>query len=507
MFRWLFKRQAPEVAPKEAKRLGFFSTDAMPSHESVDIERILLKSIQKTSEQFKLVDENGKAIAMDDIGGGFPSVKYSGDAQGAGIPWEQVAWYSAQGFIGYQVMAIIAQNWLVDKACSMPAKDAVRHGYEVTVNDGTEVKPEVIDEIRRQDKKFRLKEHCREFIRKGRMFGIRHAIFKVQSNDPFYYEKPFNPDGITPGSYKGIVQVDPYWITPELDFQSAADPTSLHYYEPTWWRIGGKRYHRSHLIIFKNGEVPDILKPTYMYGGVSVPQKIAERVYASERTANEAPMLAMSKRMTVLNVDVAQAIADSEGFADKMAKWMGWVSNYGVKIIGGEEKIEQYDTSLADLDNVIMSQFQLVSAASGVPVTKLLGTTPKGFNSTGEYDEKSYHEELESMQEHDLSPLVNRHHMLLVRSEIAPKLKTKPFETEVNWKPTDSPSASEIADINFKKSQTDSNYVNVGALNGVDVRDRLIADPDSGYNGIEAIEQGDIVDINEDGDEEDPDAA
>jgi hypothetical protein len=36
----------------------------------------------------------------------------------------------------------------------------------------------------------------------------------VQLED--YYEKPFNPDGITEGSYKGISQVDPYWMMPML---------------------------------------------------------------------------------------------------------------------------------------------------------------------------------------------------------------------------------------------------------------------------------------------------
>ncbi len=35
----------------------------------------------------------------------------------------------------------------------------------------------------------------------------------------------------------------------------------------------------------------------YNYFGVSVPERIYERVYASERTANEAPQLAMTKRL------------------------------------------------------------------------------------------------------------------------------------------------------------------------------------------------------------------
>ena len=117
------------------------------------------------------------------------------------------------------------------------------------------------------------------------------------------------------------------------------------------------------------------------------------------------------------------------------------------------------------MDAAIMTQYQLVAAASGVPATKLLGTSPKGFNATGEFEESSYHEELESIQQHDLSPLVNRHHLLLIRSHVAKEFKIKPFNTEVAWKPVDSPTAAEQADINLKKAQTDETLAKVsGAL-------------------------------------------
>lgn len=94
---------------------------------------------------------------------------------------------------------------------------------------------------------------------------------------------------------------------------------------------------------------------------------------------------------------------------------------------------------------------------------------------------------LESIQQHDLSPLVNRHHLLLIRSHVAPKFKIDPFNTEAAWLPLDTPTAEEQADINLKKAQTDDALVQAGAIDGTDIRGRLINDRDSGYNGIEAI--------------------
>ncbi|OJW21180.1 MAG: hypothetical protein BGO49_24515 [Planctomycetales bacterium 71-10] len=493
-----FKKKQPETRPEEPARGGFFSTDGFPPARDNAVRRhkrlqeYLALTFQRTVDDLKAVDEAGNpvTVAMDDAQGLQRVKAMNGLGIGGYIPETQFAWYCGQGFIGYQAAALISQNWFVDKACTMPAKDATRNGYEVSVNDGTEVDPEVLDYIREQDKKYEVLRNCVEFVKLGRVFGIRVAMFVVDSSDPEYYAKPFNPDGVKPGSYRGISQIDPYWITPELGQEAAANPAAMDFYEPTWWRINGRRVHRTHLVIYRNGDLPDILKPAYLYGGIPVPQKIAERVYAAERTANEAPMLAMTKRLTVLKVDITQAMANQEAFNARMEYWTQIQNNFGVKIIGGDEEIEQFDTTLAELDAAIMTQYQIACAAAEVPATKMLGTQPKGFNATGEFDEASYHEMLASLQQHDLSPLVNRHHLLLIRSEVAPKFKMKPFNTEVSWNELDEQTAAEQAETELKKAQAAQAYVEMGAVDGFDVRSKLIADKHSGFNGIDPVVPG-----------------
>lgn len=496
-----WKRKTPKietVAVPVRMHNGFFSTEntfgmnpkALALRAEDSIRRAIGDGLAKYLVTQK--DENGAEItmAMDEAYQDLQLVKMQ-NAWGGLVPAAQMAWFGDQAFIGYQTAAIIAQNWLVDKACTMPARDAVRHGYEVTVNDGTQVDPEVMDYIRRRDKAFGVKDNCVELIRMGRIFGIRIAMFQVDSTDPAYYEKPFNIDGVTPNSYKGIAQIDPYWITPELDQQSAANPASRHFYEPTWWRVNGKRIHRTHLIVMKNGdELTDILKPSYFYGGIPIPQKIAERVYAAERTANEAPMLAMTKRLITLTTDITQAMANPALFQQKMAEWSAIMNNWGVKVVGENEEVATHDTSLADLDAVIMTQYQIVAAAAEVPATKLLGTSPKGFGAAGDYEIESYHELLESIQEHDLSPMVNRHHALLIKSEVMQKFGIPFFHTEAMWKPVDTPTAKEAAEINALKATRDNTLVQAGAIDGTDIRLRIISDPDSEYTGIPEIVPG-----------------
>lgn len=477
------KETPAPAAPSEPKAPGgFFTSDVqhMAGDPGARWQNALSRSIQKAMP--RATDGSG----MDDSSTGISPLKLGFYA---GMPEAQALWYASQGFIGHNMCALLAQHWLIDKACTMPARDAIRMGYELSLPDGVDDE-RLVKEVQRLDRKFNINGSMREYVRAGRIFGIRVAIFQVESTDAEYYEKPFNLDGVAAGSYRGIVQVDPTWCSPVFSDGDIKNPDSKNFYNPTWWLINGRKYHRSHLAIFVPYPVTDTLKPTYGYGGVSVPQRIYERVYAAERTANEAPQLAMTKRTTILKTDAAAALADETRFIEKLAIWCGLRDNYGVKVIDKEgEDISQIDTSLTDLDTVIMTQYQVVAAAANVPATKLLGTTPKGFNATGEYEESSYHEELESMQTHDLSPLLSRHHMLLMRSEIAPRLGISPVHIDHSWKPLDSPTAGEWADINLKKAQAAVAYAGVGAIDGQDIRDQLKNDKDSDfYNLADPVE-------------------
>lgn len=467
--------------PSVANRIkGFFSKDVQTlqsRRDAKNLEYAIARTFQRTDKDF--VKSGG--LAMDSLpsSGGISPYQLQ-----ATISSNQLAWYASQGFIGYQTCAILSQHWLVDKACTMPARDAIRNGYDVTSNNGESIDPAILQYIRLRDIHFNISENMVQMVRQARIFGIRIAMFDIVSTDPQYYEKPYNPDGIAPDSYRGVVQIDPYWIVPELDFQSATNPMNRNFYEPTFWRVaGGQRIHRSHLIIVRTSEVPDILKPTYLYGGLPLTQRIYERVYAAERCANEAPQLLLTKRTNALKMDTTAALANEGEFEANMTTWAYYRDNYGVKVLGDGEEIQQFDTALADLDAVIMTQYQLVASIAGVPATKLLGTTPKGFQSTGEAEAESYRQELESIQNSDLTPFLQRHHEILCLSEVKHRFDVR-LETEIVWTPLDSPTAAEVAATNLARAQAAVALASVGAIDGNDERSRIMADPESGYNGL-----------------------
>lgn len=435
-----------------------------------------------------------KYVADSLTGQGTPDVKNAWSAYE--VPAALQAWYNSQSFIGYQACALMAQNWLVDKVCTMPGEDAVRNGYEITIADeddeaftslGME-QADVVKQIKEADEKTHgIAEQLIQFWRFKEIYGIRVCVFDVKSDDPDYYSKPFNIDGVTKGSYRGIKQIDPYWMMPVLAGAETVDPTDRHFYEPSYWVIGGKKYHRSHLIIGRASVPADILKPTYIFGGIPLTQRIYERIYASERTANEGPLLAMTKRTTVLHTDLAKMEAQPQKFMSRLLKWVGLRDNYGVKAVGIGDVVEQFDTSLADLDAVIMTQYQLVAAIGQVPATKLLGTSPKGFNATGEFEMKSYHERLESVHTF-MDPLLARHHELLVKSIFGVEIPIKAV-----WNRVDSYTALELANLNALKVDAGVKLLDAGVISPDEERNRIKGDDLSGYNHLDDADASDVM--------------
>ena len=184
-------------------------------------------------------------------------------------------------------------------------------------------------------------------------------------------------------------------------------------------------------------------------------------------------------------------MSNSNAAIERLQQWAQYRDNFGVKLGDKEgDEFSQFDTSLADMDALIMTQYQLVAAIAGVPATKLIGTSPKGFNSSGDYEEASYHELLESIQTHDLTPLAERHHALVMKSYVEPQLKQKlDVQTTLNWLPLDTPTAEELAQTNLTKAQTAVALIGVGALSSEDERQRIATDKQSGYNELGILDE------------------
>ena len=466
-----------EIQPVEVNEFG------LPKLAEEDMGKYLAMSFQKTHSDIKPMGLTG--VAMDSAVGDIAKFQ---DAYSISNPVDNIiyTYFATQCFIGFQACAILTQNWLINKACLLPTIDAIRPEYKLSyvTTDEEEIDKDFltkITDLSNDRKGFNIKHICQIFAEKKRQFGQILAYPIIEGVD---YELPFNIDAVKPDSYKGITVVDPVWYQVILDNEAIADPQSLRYMKPTWFQMpDGSKIHHSWCVFNTNGEVPDILKPTYRWGGYPIPQLIYKRAYAAEKTANEAPMLAQSKRLLVADINPKSYLLNQRETEEQLKVITNFRDNFGVMTKRPGDSVQQIDTSLTDLDEVIMTQFQLAAASAGVTATKLLETQPKGFNSTGDYEDDQYKLTCVSIQDEDFKPILDLHYKLLSVSKFGIKR-----DYSINFEEIDTPTEKERAEINEIKARTDATYIDAGIFSPDEIRDNVVKDPDSGYNDI----QGDL---------------
>lgn len=399
----------------------------------------------------------------------------------------------ADYFIGYQACAILKQNWLIDRACTISAVDAMAPGYRLGFADETDdqdipnVEERKINEKRLADieeisrKKYRIPEICIKANIVKKVFG--YSLIVPVFRDEVDYSVPFNIDGIKPGSYVGLKVIEPMWILPQFG-SDAANPLSENFYDPEYYALpqgNGRLIHRSWCIKLINSEVPDILKPVYYWGGIPLTQQIYRRVYAAEKTADEAPMLALSKRLLVVSANLDNYYANPDEVEKKMEALTELRNNFGVFIrdIADNGDVQQIDTSLADFEETTILQYQLVSAIAQIPINKLLKIPIKGFQSVGTYETDDYNQSLLAIQKDDFTPIIQLHNSLYSKSELGEEIAFV-----VHFNEIDTPTEKETAEIREINSRTAANYVAAQILAPEEERDRLRRDEDSGYSTI-----------------------
>lgn len=441
---------------------------------SIDRDAMFKALLPRTFSDIAPVTKNGQVAAMDSAFK-MPSVQND-------IPDRIFEFYGSHSFIGWNACAILRQNPYINLACTIPAQDAIQSDYRLNYGDNNENfekvdEQKLVDIKKASDDEFHIKDICYRLNVNKKTFGIGLAFPLVEGAD---YSKPFNIDGIKKGSYRGFTIVEPYWVAPQLDADAVSNPASPCFYDPTWWRLpNGQLVHRSWCIKVVNNILPDILKPVYYYGGVPLTQMLYERVYAAEKVANEAPLMALTKRMLVADADVNNLIANPEE-AQNIIEAVKWCrDNFGVWFKNSGDQVVQIDTSLSDFDALIMTQYQLVASIAEMPATKLLKTQPKGFNATGEYEQKDYIQTLQSIQERDYLPLINLHNLIYTKST---------YGTEINlnvvFNPIDMPTEKEVAETAEIYSRIDANYINSGVLGAGEVRNINRSNVDSRYSTL-----------------------
>lgn len=456
-----------------ARKLGKYSKSKINKTD------LLKKLFPRQTANYVATNRKGEQIAMDEF--------HKPVAWNNNLPDEMLPFFT-EYFIGYQACALLAQNAYIKKVCEIPAQDAIAVDYKLHYRNADKDNDENTDESEEQeildnlklisDKDMKIKDICRDANIDKKIFG--QIVVIPTFNVDVDMEKPYNPSVIKKGTYTGMQIIEPFWLTYDLTLDQVSRPDKKGFYEPEYYHVnGGKKIHKSWLIKLTNGKVSDILKPTYYYGGIPLPQQIYTRVFCAEKTANEAPKLALSKRLLIVDGNVNNLIANPDTAEQVFSGLNSIRDNFGFFLKNPGDQVQQIDTALADFDALIMTQFQLVAAIGEMPATKLMKTQLKGLANSGDYEMKDYAQSLISIQENDFYKILAFHYELLSLSEYG-----KDFGLDIVWNPIDTPTELEMAQIESQQANTDATYVSAGILDAGEIREMLRSNEDSRFRNL-----------------------
>lgn len=489
----LFKRQPkpleipqPELKQEEPKKRTSYLDFYNKLHKKVqktftdeDVKNKIKELFPRSIDNMIAIDtKTGKQVAMDGI---YKPALYENDLPAFMIP------YFNHSFIGWQACALLTQNAYIRKACEIPARDAIAVDYKLHYANGDDNDPktdkdeeqEVLDELKQlSDRKMNIKNVCRDANIFKKTYG--QILLVPTFNVDVDMSEPFDLSKIKKGTYTGMQIIQPFWVRYQMGVEQLNRPDRAGFYEPEYYTIPERaKIHKSWVIKLINGVCPDILKPVYYYGGIPLTQQIYERVFCAEKVANEAPKLALTKRLLIIDGDVENLTAHPDEAYATMESVANLRDNMGFMVKNPENSVNQIDTSLTDFDALIMTQFQLVSAIAEMPVTKLMKTQLKGLANSGDYEMKDYAQTLVEIQENDFNRILLRHYQLLCMSE-----KGKDLNLDIVWNPIDTPSEVEMAQIESQQAQTDATYVGAGILGADEVRTMLRSNEDSRFRNL-----------------------
>lgn len=386
---------------------------------------------------------------------------------------------STDAFLGWQVCALLAQNWLINRVCAAHGEDAMSSGYRLLSYSDDDLDVDELEEIKQDsESRYDISQKCMDFSFKKRMFGGAICIPVVKGAN---YEKEFNLDDIKPDSYLGMRVIEPYWLTYEFEDGDNTNALNVNFYEPTYYRVAGEtqRIHRSWVIKRNNAPVSDILKPTFYFYGIPSPQMIYDRVYCFNRIANEAPLLAMTKRLVVLDADIENMVANPEYAKEMLEAVTQLRDNFGVMVKSPDNAVSQLDTTLTDFDMLIQKQGEIAAAIGEIPLDKIVKTSNKNANSGGIFQENEYKGVLRRVRMSDCYPILMRHYQLYLRSE-----KKSKQRIGIKFNPLDTPNEIDAAKTREIEAMTIAHLASLGIIDAAEGRKFLRSNPDSNFTWL-----------------------
>lgn len=358
---------------------------------------------------------------------------------------------------------------------------------EPGMGDGAEDKiediNEALDEFGVRDAFRRVAELDSFFGRAQILIDIDHGKGAGRDDEVRKLPLVIDPKTIPKGSLRGFRVIEPIWTTPY--YYNANDPTAEDFYKPRAWFVLGKMIHSSRLLTFVSREVPDLLKPAYNFGGISLSQLMEPYVFQWLRTRNSVSDLIHNFSIIALKTNLSATLSGDARGGDSLLNRATLFTknrdNQGLMLLDKDtEEVEQHAVPLGTLDALQAQAQEHMAAPSHIPLVKLLGITPTGLNASSEGEIKVFYDYVRAVQQSFFAE-----HLKTVIEIIQLHLFGS-IDDAITFEfvPLTSPSVKELSEIRKSDADAGVRYIEAGVIGPEEERERLMADPNSGYTNL-----------------------
>lgn len=438
-----------------------------------------------------------RRMAMDD---GLTSV-----AAWAGGAWNNYglsAAFEGVTFLGYPYLAELAQRPEFRVIVETIATEMTRKWIKLQAKGDID-KTERIDELGEELDRLKVRDiFCRASEVDG-YFGRAHLYIDTGDTDnPKELLTPIgNGDNkisgkkIGKGDIKRLSVIEPTWTYPAS--YNSNNPLKPDWYNPQRWFVMASEVHASRLLRFVGREVPDMLKPAYSFGGLSMTQMAKPYVDNWLNVRQSVADIIQAFSVFVLGTNMGETLspAGDELFA-RVDLFNNLRNNRGLMVRDKEnETFENVSAPLGTLDALQAQAQEHMAAVSRIPLVKLLGISPHGLNATAEPELRAFYDHIHAQQEKFFTPNLRRiiaFAQLNLWGEVDPDIT---FAYEPLWS-LDEKAAAEVRKID---ADTATAHINNGAISPEEERNRIANDPDTLYPGLDPDDLPDLKEEEEAG--------
>ena len=349
-------------------------------------------------------------------------------------------------------------------------------------------KNDKIKELEDEFNRLRVQDNFRRIAEQDGFFGRAHLY--IDLGDGTDREELKIPIGngqndlsklkVKKGSLKALRPVEAVWSYPNN--YNSYDPLDGAWYKPTHWFVMGKELHVSRFLTFVGREVPDLLKPAYSFGGLSLSQMIKPYVDNWLYIRQSVSDLVNAFSVMGLKTNLSETLTPGgEQLFNRIALFNLTRNNKGMMLIDNDtEEFFNVAVPLGTLDALQAQAQEHMAAIARIPLVKLLGIEPAGLNASSEGEIRTFYDSILEYQTSFFTPhltTVMHFAMLNIWGEVDEEIT---FEYEQLWS-LDEKAEAEVREIDARTGQI---HIDTGVISPEEERERVAKQKDTRYPGL-----------------------